>query len=93
MVGQLLAGTPSPGHPECYGMFGPVIAAEVCLGHAGLCQQTDNTAELTGIIEAVQFVIPLGSLLRDARVCIFLDSRFTRGIGLGSAQARTSVRL
>ena len=38
-------------------MFGPVITAEAHPAFAGACQQINNTAELSGIVEALQFLL------------------------------------
>ena len=56
---------------ECYVMFGPVIADEAHEARAAACQQTNNTAKVCGIIEALQFFMTLGLAPRDSRVLHF----------------------
>ena len=50
---------------------GPVIADEAHEARAAACQQTNNTAEVCGIIEALQFFMTLGLVPRDSRVLHF----------------------
>ena len=43
-----------------YVMFGPVITAEAHVAFAGASQHTNNTAELSGITEALHFLSLMG---------------------------------
>ena len=56
-------------------MLGPVITAEAHKAFARACQQPDNTAELSGIVEALQFLMPMELVPRD-KSCLYL-LRFT----------------
>ena len=53
----------------CHATFGPQ-GTRWCL-----VRKAHKTAELTGITEAFQFLIPLGSVPRKSRMCIVFDSQ------------------
>ena len=72
MAKPLLDGVPAP-RGVCYVMLVPVITLE--WAYNGALQQNHNTAELSGLVEAFPFFLPLGSVPREARVCIFFDSQ------------------
>ena len=68
MEKQWQHGAPSPAHPcgVCYATCGPVITVEAHVPFAGAHQHTNNTAELSGIVEPLRFLsstglVPLGS--------------------------------
>ena len=74
---------------ECYSKFGTVITSEAHLAYAFANQQNNNTAELSGIVEALQFLLPLGPVPREARVFIFSIHNML----LVYIQPRSNVRL
>ena len=51
-------------------MFGPVVPTEAHLAHAGTRIQSNNTAEMSAIIEALSFLGPLGPVAWDACSCL-----------------------
>ena len=56
-------------------MFGLVITTEAHLAFAGARLHSNNTAELSGIVEALSFLGAHGPVARDSQACIFYDSR------------------
>ena len=74
-------------------MFGPVITTEAHLTFAGSRIHSNNSAEMSAMIEALSFLGPHGLVARDANSCIFHDSKHAAGSCLGRIQARTHVQL
>ena len=74
-------------------MFGPVITTEVHLAFSGARTHSNNTAEMTTMIEALSFLGPRGPVTRDEGSRIFYDSMHAAGICLGTIQARTYAQL
>ena len=91
MNGETLAGcgviARSP-HGRIDIMFGPVITTEA---HpvSGARTLSNNTAEMTAMIEALPFLGPRGPAARDVDSCIYYDSKHAAGVRLGTIQART----
>ena len=54
-----------------YVMFGPVITTEAHLACAGARIHSNNTAELSSIVEALSFQGPHGPVVRGAHSCFF----------------------
>ena len=52
-------------------MFGPVITTEAHLAFSGARTRSNNTAEMTAMIEALYFHGPRGPVARDANSCIY----------------------
>ena len=65
-------------------MFGSVVTTEAHLANAGARTHSNNTAELSGIIEALSFLGPDGPVACDAQTCIFYDSKHAANICLGT---------
>ena len=76
-----------------YIMFSPVITTEAHLTFAGARIHSNNSAEMSAMIEAPSFLEPHSPVARDANSCIFNDSKHAAGICLGTIQARTHVQL
>ena len=74
-------------------IFGPVITTEAHLAFSGARTHSNNTAEMTAMIEALSFLGPCGPVARDANSCIYYDSKHAVGVCLGTIQARTHVQL
>ena len=74
-------------------MFGPVITTEVHLAFSGARSHSNNTSEITAMIEALSFLGPRGPVTHDEQSCIYYDSMNGAGICLGTVQARTHVQL
>ena len=74
-------------------IFGPVITTEAHLAFAGARTHSNNTAEMSAMIEALFFLGPLGPAARDANSCICYDSKHAAGVCWGTIQARTHVQL
>ena len=79
-------------------MFGVVVATEAHLALSGARTHSNNTEEMTVMIEALAFLGPrdLISLLgprdpvaRGANSGIYSDSKHAAGVCLGTIQART----
>ena len=64
-------------------MFGPVITTEAHLAFAGARTHSNNTAEISAMVEALFFLRPHGPVARDAKSCIFYDSKLAAGICFG----------
>ena len=74
-------------------MFGLVVTTEARLAFSGARAQSNNTAEMNAMIEALSFLGPHGPVARDEESCIFYDSKHAAGVCLGTVQARTHVQL
>ena len=74
-------------------MFGPVITSEAHLAFPGARTHSNNTAEMTAMIEALSFLGPRGPVARDEQSCIYYESLHAAGICLGTIQALTHVQL
>ena len=68
-------------------MFGPVITTEAPRLH------TNNTAEPSGIIEALSFLGPAGPVARGSQARFFYDSKHAAHVCMGTMQTRTDVPL
>ena len=94
--GETLAGwcviSRSP-HGRIDVMFGPVITTEAHLAFSGARIHSNNTAEMTAMIEALSFLGPRCPVTHDERSCIYYDSTHAAGICLGTFQAHTHVQL
>ena len=84
--GETLAGwcvvARSP-HGRIYVMFGPVVRTEAHLAYAGARIHSDNTADMSAIIEALSFLGPRGPVTCEAFSCIFCDSKHAAGVLFG----------
>ena len=80
-------------HGRIVVLFGPVITAEAHLVFSGARTHSNNTAEMTAMIEALSFLGPRGPVARDANSCIYCDSKHAAGVCVGTIQARTHVQL
>ena len=74
-------------------MFGPVVTTEAHLAFCGARTHSNNTAEMTAMIEALSFLGPHGPVARDEQSCICYDSKHAAGVCLGTIPARTHVQL
>ena len=74
-------------------MFGPVMTTEAHLAFSAARTHSNNTAEMTAMIEALSFLGPHGPVARDVVSCFFYDSKHAAGVCLGTIQARTHVQL
>ena len=94
--GETLAGwsviSRSP-HGRIDVMFGPVVTTEAHPAFSGARTHSNNTAEMTAMIEALYFLGPHGPVTRDEQSRIYYDSMHAAGICLGTIQARTHVQL
>ena len=54
-------------------MFGPVITTEAHLASSGARTHSNNTAEMTAVIEALSLLGPHGPLARDVKSCFFFQ--------------------
>ena len=54
--------------------FGPVITTRAHLAFSGARTPSNNTAEMTAMIQASSFLGPRGTVARDASSCIYNDS-------------------
>ena len=73
--------------------FGPVVTTEAHLAFSGARTHSNNTAEMTAMIEALFFLGPHGPVTHDEQSCIYFDSEQAAGICLGTIQAHTHVQL
>ena len=53
-----------------YVMFGPVITTEAHLAFSGARIHSNNTAEMTAMIEALSFLGPHGPVTHDEQSCV-----------------------
>ena len=72
-------------------MFCPVFTTEAHLAFAGARTHSNNTADMTAMVEVLSFLGPHGPVARDA--CIYYDSKHAACICLGTIQAHTHVQL
>ena len=70
-----------------------VLSSEAHLAFSGARTHSNNTAEMTAMIEALSFLDPHGPVARDEQSCIYYDSLHGAGLCLGTIQARTHVQL
>ena len=61
-------------------MFGPVVTTEAHLACSGGGTHTNNTAEMTAMIEALSLLGPHGPVARDEQSCIYFDSLHAAGV-------------
>ena len=73
-------------------LFGPVITNEAHPAFSGARTHSNNTAEMTAMIEALSFLGPRGPVTPDEQSRIYYDSMHAAGICLGTIQARTHVQ-
>ena len=73
-------------------MFGPIVT-EAHLAFSGARTHSNNTAEMTAMVEELSFLGPRGPSARDEQSCIFYESQHAAGVCLGTIQARTHVQL
>ena len=74
-------------------MFGPVITAEAHLAFSGARTHSNNTTEMTAMIEALSFLGPRGLVARDANSCIYYDSKHAAGVRLGTVHTHVQLAL
>ena len=83
--------SPSP-RGRFFDMFGPVITSDAHLAFSGARSHSNNTAEMTAMIEALSFLGPRGPVTPDEQSRIYHDSMHAAGICLGTIQVRTHVQ-
>ena len=64
-------------------MFGPVVT-EAHLAFSGARTHSNNTAEMTAMVEALSFLGPHGPVTRHEQSCVYYDSQHAAGICLGT---------
>ena len=74
-------------------MFGPVNTTEAHLAFSGARTHSNNTTEMTAMVEALSFLGPRGPVARHTNSCISYDSKHAAGVCLGTIQSRTHVQL
>ena len=67
------------------------ITTDADLAHAGARLQTNNTAELSSIFEALSFLGLPGPVARFSQACIFHDSKHAANVWMGTTESRTNV--
>ena len=77
----------------CCVMFRSVTTFEAHTADAGASQHTNNTVELSGFVEALQFILPQEPAPRGARACIFFESQDAADVCFGSIQPWSDVCL
>ena len=92
--GEILAGwgviSRSP-RGRIFVLFGLVVTTEAHLAFSGTRTHSNNTTEMTAMIEALSFLGPHCPLARDGQSCIYYDSQHAAGVCLGTIQARTHM--
>ena len=76
-----------------YVMFGPFITTEAHIAFSGARIHSNNTVEMTAMIEALSFLGLRGPVTHDEQSCIYHDSMHAAGNWLGPVQARAHVQL
>ena len=74
-------------------MFCPFITTEAHFAFSGARIHSNNTVDMTAMIEALSFLGPRSPVTHDEQSCICHDSLHAAGNWLGTAQARTHVQL
>ena len=82
-----------PPRGRIFVLFSPVTTNEAHLAFSGARIHSNNTAEMTAMIEALSFLGPRGLVTHDDQSRIYYDSMHAAGICLGTIQARTHVLL
>ena len=74
-------------------MFGPVVTTEAHPAFSGARSHSNNTDEMTAMIEALSFIGLHGPVAWDEQSRISYESLYAVGLCLGTIQARTHVQL
>ena len=61
-------------------MVGPVITTEAHLAFSGARTHSNNTAEMSAMVEALSFLGPHGPVARDANSFIYYDFKHAAGV-------------
>ena len=72
-------------------MFGSVVTTEAHPSFSGARAPSNNTVEMTVMIEALSFLGPHGPVARDEQSFIFYDSLHAACVCLGPIQPRAHV--
>ena len=73
--------------------LGKGITTEAHLAYAETRIHSNNTAELSNIVEALSFLGRHGSVARVSHSCIVYDSKHAASICLGTVESRANVHL
>ena len=73
-------------------MFGPGVTTEARLAFAGARVHSNNTTEMSAIVEALSFLGPHGPVARDAHSCVFYDSKHAASVCWGTINPRSHAR-
>ena len=74
-------------------MCGLFITTEARLAFSGVRTHSNNTAEMTAVIEALSCLEVRGPHARDTNSVIYFDSKHAAVVCFGTIQARTHVQL
>ena len=80
-------------HGRTHIMLGPVVTIWAPPAFSGARTHSNNTTEMTAMIEALSFLGLHGPVDRNEQSCIYHDALHAAGICLGTIQARTHVQL
>ena len=70
-------------------MFGPDITTKAHVAFASARVHSNNTAEMSALVDVFSFLGPHGPVARDAHSCVFYDSEHAAGFCVGTIHART----
>ena len=65
-------------------MFGPVVTTVAHLAFSGARIHSNNTAEMTAMIEALSFLGSRSPVTRDEQSCIYYDSMHAASASMSS---------
>ena len=72
-------------------MFGLVVTNEAHLAFSGARAHSNNTGEMTAMIEALSFLGLHGPVARDEQSCIYYDSQHAAGVCLGTIHVQLAL--
>ena len=72
-------------------LIGLVVTTEAHLAFSGARTHSNDTAEMTAMIEALSFLGPHGPLARDEQSCTYFDSQHAACVCFGTIQARAHM--
>ena len=74
-------------------LFGPVFTTETHLAFSSARARSNNTAEMTAMVEALSFHGPHGPVARESNSGVYYDPKHAADVCLGTIQARPHVQL
>ena len=74
-------------------MFGPVITTETHCAFSGARTHSNNTADMTAMVEALSFLWARGPVARDMDSCIHHDSKHAAGACMSAVDVMRTTQV